>query len=163
VGAAALYGAVLADALLHAGRFAAEFAPAAGAGSLLLAVALLRGGARTLGWALFLAGASYVGALAARRHGVDGTAPLVATALLLCGELARWSRDLRVRIQGAELLARRRAAAVAALALCGLAASGLAVGVAAAPAGRGLGWTVLGAASAVGAAGVGAWLARRPA
>ena len=131
-------------------------------GGALLLLALVRGGARTLGWALALAGAAYVGALAARRHGLDGTAPLVATALLLCGELARWSIDLRVRIRGAELPARKRAAAVAALALAGLAASGIAVGVAAAPTGHGLGWTLLGAIAAVGATGVGAWLARRP-
>lgn len=162
MGAAALYGAALTDALLHAGRFAAEFAPVAGVGALLLLVALVRGGARTLGWSLALAGAAYIGALAARRHGLDGTAPLVATALLLCGELARWSVDLRGRIRGA-VAARRRAAAVAALALSGLAASGIAVGVAAAPTGHGLGWTLLGAIAAVGATGIGAWLARRPA
>lgn len=132
-------------------------------GAILLLVALVRGGARTLAWALALAGAAYVGALAARRHGVDGTAPLVATALLLCGELTRWSADLRVRVRGAELLARRRAVAVAVLAFSGLAASGIAVAVSAAPAGRGLGWTVLGAAAAVGATGVGAWLSRHAA
>lgn len=132
-------------------------------GAVLLLVALVRGGARTLAWAIALAGAAYVGALAARRHGVDGTAPLVATALLLCAELARWSADLRVRIRGAGLLARRRAVAVAVLAFSGLAASGIAVAVSAAPAGHSLGWTVLGAAAAVGATSVGAWLARRPA
>ena len=151
------------DALLHAGRFAPEFAPAAGVGGVLLLAALVRGGARMLGWALALAGAAYVGALAAERHGLDGTAPLVATALLLCGELARWSADLRVHIRGAGPLARRRAAAVTVLALSGLAASGSAVAVVAAPTGHGLGWTLLGAAAAVGATGVGAWLARRPA
>ena len=132
-------------------------------GAVLLLVALVRGGARTLAWAIALAGAAYVGALAARRHGVDGTAPLVATALLLCAELARWSADLRVRIRGAGLLARRRAVAVAVLAFSGLAASGIAVAASAAPAGHSLGWTVLGAAAAVGATSIGAWLARRPA
>lgn len=156
-----LYGAALVDALLRAGRFAEAFSPAAGLGAALLLVALVRGGGGALGWALAIAGAVYVGALEATGRGVDGMAVLVAVALLLCGELARWSADTRVRVRGVEMLARRRAAALVVLAVSGLAIAGIAVGLAAAPTGHGLVWTVVGAAAAVGAAGSGAWLARR--
>jgi hypothetical protein len=159
--AAALYGAALVDGFLHAGRFAPAFAPAGVIGGALLLAALVRGGGGALGWALAIAGAMYVGALEATGRRVDGTAVLLAACLLLCGELARWSVDARVRIRGDELLVRRRAAALAVLSLSGLAAAGIALGLAAAPTGHGLVWTVVGAAAAVGAAGTGSWLARR--
>jgi len=93
--------------------------------------------------------------------GVDDAAPLVATGLLLCGELAAWSLDARWRIAEDETVVRRRALAVGALALAGLAASALVVAVALAPAGRGVAWTTLGAASAVGVVGAAVALLRR--
>jgi hypothetical protein len=55
----------------------------------------------------------------------------------------------------------RRAAALAALALAGLVASAAVVAATVAPAGSGLAWTTLGAASAVGAVGVAVALLRR--
>lgn len=149
------------DGFLRAGRFAPAFAPAAVIGGALLLTALVRGGGGALGWALAIAGAMYVGALETTGRHVDGTSVLVAAALLLCGELARWSVDSRVRMRGSELLIRRRAAAVALLSFSGLAAAGIAVGLAAAPTGHGLLWTVVGATAAVGAAGTGTWLVRR--
>jgi hypothetical protein len=47
------------------------------------------------------------------------------------------------------------------LALAGLAAATLVVGLTAAPTGHGLVWTAAGAVAAVGATGTGIWLARR--
>ncbi len=159
-GAAAAYGGVLADALLRGGSLAPVLAPGAGLGTLLLVLALVWGGGM-LGAALAVAGATYVGAIVAAGGKVAATAPLVAVLLLLCGELSAWSLDERWRIRSEEVFAWRRAAAVGALALAGLAAAALVVALAAVPPGRGLAWTAAGAIAAVGAAGSGIWLARR--
>ena len=118
-----------------------------------------RGG--TLGLALWIAGAVYVSEIVAAGRQVDATAPVVALLLLLCGELAAWSLDERWQIRSDDLLGWRRAAAVSALVLAGLIASSLVLGLAAVPPSHGLLWTVVGAAAAVGAAGVGAWLRPR--
>jgi hypothetical protein len=137
-----------------------SFVPGAAAGTLLLVVALVFAG-RGLGAALLLAGATYVAAVAAAGGGVDASAPLVAVLLLLSGELAAWSVDERWMIRSEEPLAWRRGTAVAALALGGLAVAAVVVGLSAVQPNHGLGWTVLGAAAAVGAAGTGIWVARR--
>ena len=136
------------------------FVPGAGVGVLLLIVALLFGG-RGLGAALFLAAATYVGAVVVAGHQIDGWAPVVAVLLLLSGELAAWSVDERWEIRADSQLAWRRGAAVAVLALAGLAVAVLVVALSAVPPNHGLAWTVLGAAAAVGAAGTGIWVARR--
>jgi hypothetical protein len=127
---------------------------------VLLVVALLFGG-RGFGAALFLAGGTYVAAVAAAGGGADASAPLVAVLLLLSGELTAWSVDERWLIGSEEQLAWRRGAAVTALALGGLAVAVLVVALSAVQPNHGLGWTVLGAAAAVGAAGTGIWVARR--
>ena len=114
-----------------------------------------------LGLALFLAGATYVAFLVADHDRVDATAPLVATLLLLCGELTAWSLDERWEIRAADGLAWRRGGALALLALAGLGVSALLVALSAVPSSHGLAWTVAGAAAAVGAAGIGVWVARR--
>lgn len=94
-------------------------------------------------------------------HGrVDATAPLVATLLLLCGELAAWSLDERWEIRADDGPAWRRGVALAILALAGLTVSALLVALSAVPSSHGLAWTVAGAAAAVGAAGIGVWVAR---
>ena len=161
VGAAVLYGAVLADSLLRAGRFLPGVSAAAAVGGVLLVVALAFGATWPLGWSLLIAGAAYIGVLEARGSGVDGTAPLVAAGLFLCAELARWSFEMRVRITGDELLVVRRAAALVGLAGGAAVASAAVVGVTAVGAPRDLAWTALGAAAAAGATGLGVWLARR--
>jgi len=127
---------------------------------VLLAVALVRGGG-TLGLALFLGGATYVAFLVAEHGRVDATAPLVATLLLLCGELTAWSLDERWEIRDEDGLEWRRGGALAILALAGLAVSALLVALSAVPSSHGLAWTVAGAAAAVGAAGTGIWVAGR--
>jgi hypothetical protein len=138
----------------------AAFVPGAAAGAVLFVVALVLRG-RGLGTALFLAGGTYVAAVAAAGAAVDASAPLVAVLLLLGGELAAWSIDERLDIRSEPGLAWRRGAAVTALALAGLAAAVLAVARSAVPSSHGLALTVLGAAAAVGAAGTGIWVARR--
>jgi hypothetical protein len=158
--AVAAYGGVLADALTRDGSAAAVLAPGAAVGLLLLLFALVRGGA-FLGLALWLGGATYVAGIVAAGRTVDATAPVVAVLLLLCGELAAWSLDERLRIRADEQLAWRRGAAVGGLALAGLVASALVLALSAVPAGHGLFWTALGAAAAIGAAGTAAALARR--
>jgi hypothetical protein len=134
--------------------------PGAALGLVLLVAALLFGG-RGFGAALFLGGGTYVAAVAAAGGGVDASAPLVAVLLLLSGELAAWSVDERWLIRAEEKLAWRRGVAVTALALGGLAVAALVVALSAVQPNHGLGWTVLGAAAAVGAAGTGIWVARR--
>jgi hypothetical protein len=136
------------------------FLPGAALGVVLLAAALVFGG-RNLAGALFLAGGTYVAAVAAAGDQIDGTAPLVAMLLLLCGELSAWSLDERLEIRAEPRLAGRRGTAVAVLALAGLALAALVVALSAVPPNHGLVWTVLGAAAAVGAAGTGMWVARR--
>lgn len=161
LGAAAAYGGVVADVLLRAGPKLHVLAPGAGAGALLLVVALVSG-QRGLGAALWFAGATYVAFLVLVHHGIDGSAPLVAVLLLLAGELTAWSADARGQLRVESRLVWLRAGAVGALALAGLAVATAAVALTAVPATHGLGWTLLGAAAAIGAAGAGIVLARRP-
>jgi hypothetical protein len=160
LGAAAAYGGVVADALLRAPSHVVAFVPGLALGAVLLVAALLWGG-RGLGAALFLAGASYVAAAAAAGSATDARAPLVAVLLLLCGELAAWSFDSRLVIRAERQVAWRRGAAVAVLAFAGLAVATLLVALSAVGPNHGLGWTVLGAAAAIGAAGTGIWVAHR--
>ncbi len=127
---------------------------------MLFVAALLVDG-RGLGAALFLAGGTYVAAVAGAGDGVDASAPLVAVLLLLAGELSSWSLDERWRIRAEGELNWRRGAAVSALALGGFVLAALVVALSAVQPNHGLGWTVLGAAAAVGAAGTGIWVARR--
>jgi hypothetical protein len=145
---------------VRAGSIRLALVPGAGVGALLLVVALVFG-VRTLGAALWLAGATYVGFLAGTHHGVDESAPLVAALLLLCGELSAWSVDERWRIRSDLGLQVRRAAAVAALALGGAAIGALVVALTAAPPSHGLAWTLVGALAAVAVAASGIRLARR--
>ena len=93
---------------------------------LLFVVALVFGG-RGLGAALFLAGGTYLAAVAAAGDTVAASAPLMAVLLLVSGELAAWSFDERWRIRSEEQLTWRRAAAVGALAAGGLAAATLVI------------------------------------
>jgi hypothetical protein len=127
---------------------------------LLFGAALLFDG-RGLGAALFLAGGTYVAAVAGAGHGVDASAPVVAVLLLLAGELSAWSVDERWRIRAEGQLNWRRGAAVSALALGGFLVAALVVALSAVQPAHGLGWTVIGAAAAVGAAGTGIWVTRR--
>jgi hypothetical protein len=143
---------VVADALHRAGSYAGALALAAGIGALLLVAALARFGA-LIGPALGVGGATYLGAVFIHGHRVDPTAPLVALMLILCGELTAWSVDGRVRIDADEKFVWRRAAAVGALALLGLAAATLAVALSTVPPGHGVVWTAAGAAAAVAAVG----------
>jgi hypothetical protein len=122
---------------------------------------LVRGTQELLAWSLGVLGAAYGVSLAVHRGSVDEAVPLVAAALLLCGELAAWSLDERLRIEAGRAVMARRAAAVAVLVGAGLAAAAAVVAVAAAPAGRGLAWTTLGAAAAVGAVGAVVAVSRR--
>jgi hypothetical protein len=147
-------------ALSRAPAPVAAFVPGAVLGTVLLVAALVFGG-RGLGAALFVAGATYIAAVAAAGNGVDASTPLVAVLLLGSGELSAWSVDERRPIRSEEPLAWQRGAALAALALGGLAVATLAVALSAVQPNHGLAWTVLGAAAAVGAAGTGIWVARR--
>lgn len=151
---------MLADALTRDTSVAAGLAPGAGLGTLLLVLALVRW-EQALGWALFVAGATYLGAVVAAGRHIDATAPVVALLLLLSGELAAWSLAERDRIPPEEPLGRRRGATLAALALVGIGAAAVVLALSAVRPGHGLVWTALGAAAAVGAAGTAALLARR--
>ena len=99
--------------------------------------------------------------ISGEHHRVEPTAPLRGVLLLLCGELAAWSYEERWRIRADASLVWRRGAAVAGLALTSLVAATLVVALSAVPSSHGLTLTVVGAAAAVGAAGIGVWVARR--
>lgn len=161
MGSLAAYGGVLADTLARSGSTAVLLVPGAALGTLLLVVALAFGG-RALGASLWFGGGTYVAfVVSGEHHRVEPTAPLAAVLLLICGELAAWSSDERWPISAGISLAWRRGAAVAALALASLVAATLIVALSAVPSSHGLALTVAGAAAAVGAAGIGVWVARR--
>lgn len=128
---------------------------------LVLAYALVRGHEAAVAPALAVQGLAYTIALLVHGHTVDQGAPLLAAALLLAGELGAWSIAERDGITAARRVWSSRAFGVSGLALGGLAIATLVVALSAAPAGAGLGWTVLGAAATVTAIGLAALLARR--
>ena len=146
---------------MRAGELAGLVATLGALGGLILIATLWREWEELLPWALATLGGAYAATLFVNRGAVDGGAPLVAAGLLLCGELAAWSLDERWSIRAEQAVWRTRGAALGALTLAGLAAAAVVVAVAGAGTGSGLAWTTLGAASAVGAVGVGVALLRR--
>jgi hypothetical protein len=122
---------------------------------------LVRGARELLSWSLGVLAGAYAVSIGIHSGSVDEAVPLVAVGLLLCGELAAWSLDERVRIAAEPGVLARRAVAIAVLAGAGLIAAAAVVAIAAAPAGEGLAWTGIGAAAAVGAVGIVVAVARR--
>ena len=135
--------------------------PLGGAGALVLVFLLVRARAELVAWPPAVLGVAYAVELVIRDKRVDDAAPLVAVGLLLCGELAAWSIDERLPVAVEWAVTRARAAALGALAFGSLAVAALVVALASAPAGSGLAWTVVGAASAVAVVGIAVTLARR--
>ena len=135
--------------------------PLGGAGALVLVFLLVRARAELVAWPPAVLGVAYAVELVIRGPRVDDAAPLVAVGLLLCGELAAWSIDERLPVAVEWAVTRARAVALGALAFGSLAVAALVVSLAAAPAGGGLAWTVLGAASAVAVVTLAVRLARR--
>jgi hypothetical protein len=130
-------------------------------GALFLLWALVRANVQMIPWAVGLLAVGYVVALVVHGRHLDDAAPLVAVGLFLSAELGSWSIDERFAIPAERAIVAARAFALAALAFASLAVAALAVGLSAAPAGSGLAWTVLGAASAVAVVGAAVALARR--
>lgn len=141
-------------------RIAPVTATLGGAGGLLLLLVLWRGHDDLLGSTLLLAGGAYVLGLYASHRPLDDAAPLVAVALLLCGELATWSLEERQPIRADRALTLVRLRAVAVLAGAGAAAAALVVAAGGTTLGGGLTWAVLGVASAVGVVAIAARLSR---
>jgi hypothetical protein len=152
---------VLAYAVWRAGDLRGLAAAIGVLGAVFLASVLVRGVQELLSWSLVVLAGAYAVSIGVHGGSVDEAVPLVAVALLLCGELAAWSLDERVPIAAEPGVLARRATAIGALAGAGLVASAAVVAIAAAPAGNGLGWTAIGAAAAVGAVGIGVVVARR--
>lgn len=156
------YGGVLAYAVTRSSVAAPAVAGVGALGALVLVYLLVRASADAVPWPLGLLGVAYAIALVVRGgSGVDEGAPLVAVGLLLCGELASWSVGEHLAITAERGVVEARAAALGALAAASLAVAALVVALAAAPAGEGLAWTVLGAAAAVAVVGIAVTLARR--
>ena len=152
---------MLAYVLARSGKAAPATGALGAAGGLLLVALLVRTNAELVPWPLALLGVAYGVELVVRGSSVDGAAPLVAVGMLLCGELAAWSIDERLRIAAERAVRRARAVALGALAFASLALAALVVALAAAPAGSGLAWTVLGAAGTVAVVWLAVGLARR--
>jgi hypothetical protein len=158
--------AVVVDAgvLAYAASRDLELAPVVGIvggiGALLLLFMIMRRAEDVLAWSILMGGIAYTLSLVAHRSGVDDVSPLVAGGLLLAAELATWSCAERreIRVERRVLLA--RGVAIALLVVGGVGVSALVLGLAAAPVGGGLAWTVLGAGSAVGVIGLATRLAR---
>lgn len=161
VGSALAYAGVAAYAVARASEVGGLVAGIGTVGAALLVVVLARGVQELLAWSLGTLGGAYAVSLAVSGRAVDEAAPLVAVALLVCGELAAWSLDERWRIAADAAVSWRRVVALALLAAAGLVGAAAVIAVAAAPAGRGLAWTTLGAAAAVCAVGAGVAVARR--
>jgi len=161
LGSALLYGGVLAHTLVHSARAVPATGALGAAGAVLLALVLVRADADLLAWPLVCLSVAYGVALVVHGRAVDDVAPLVAAGLFLSAELASWSIDERLAIAADRAVVAARAVALGSLALVSLAVAALAVGLASAPTGSGLGWTMLGAASAVAIVGLAVALARR--
>jgi hypothetical protein len=155
------FGGVLAYVLARSGKAAPGTGALGGVGALLLVLLLVRARAELVPWPPAVLGVAYAIELVVRGTRVDDAAPLVAVGLLLCGELAAWSIDERLPIVAERAVVRARAAALGALAFGSLTVAALVVALAAAPAGSGLAWTVVGAGSAVAVVGLAVGLARR--
>jgi len=158
---ACAYGGVLAYTVAHAVAAAPGTVAIGGLGALVLVFLLVRANAELVAWPVGLLGAAYTIAIVVAGRSVDDAAPLVGVGLLLCGELAAWSVDERLRIPAEGAVVRARAVALSGLAFGSLAVAALVVSLAAAPVGGGLAWTVLGAASAVAVVTLAVRLARR--
>jgi hypothetical protein len=157
---AATYAALFAYACTRDVRLLSLTATIGGMGCVLLLFALLRRVDDAMPWVIVLLGAAYAIPLFVHGSGIDGATPLVGAGLLLCSELAAWSFDERWRIKAERAVVVARGTAVALLVLAGLGASALVLGLAAAPIGGGLAWTVLGATAAVLVVGLAARLSR---
>ncbi|HEY1365557.1 MAG TPA: hypothetical protein VGF23_00510 [Gaiellaceae bacterium] len=127
----------------------------------MLGVVLLRGWDELLPWVLLLLGVEYAAPLVVRGGPVDGAAALVGAGLLLLGELASWSLDLRTRVREERAPLRLRGLTVAAVTVAGLAAGALALAATGIGTGSGLGWAAVGAVSAVAVVAMIARLTRR--
>lgn len=154
------YAGVLTYAIAREPAFAAAIAGIGGIGGVMLAF-VLAGSEELLVWAIACIGGAYALSLVAHGSTIDPRAPLVALGLFACAELASWSLQERSVRATPRAIAAARTLAVAALGLSGLAAAALVLAVSAVPAGRGVAWTVLGAAAAVAILGVAARLAQR--
>ena len=130
---------------------------------LLLALALWRGWASAVAWTLALVAALYATGLAAAEGEavLDSAAPLFAAGLLVVGELAYWSLDLRLPGHDERDLMTRRLTALVALAFVSVALAALVVVVSAFPLGGGVGWRVVGVAAAAATLAIVARLARQ--
>ena len=161
-GTAALvvYLGVLAYAASRYLELAPVIAIVGGIGAMLLLFVIVRRAEDVLVWSLLMLGVAYGLTLVTHRRAVDEAAPLVAGGLLLAAELATWSCAERREIRVERRVLRARGIAVLLLVAGGTGVSALVLGLAAAPVGGGLGWTILGAVSAVGAVGLATRLAR---
>jgi hypothetical protein len=161
-GAAAVvvYLGVLAYAASRDLELAPVIAIVGGIGALLLLFVIVRRAEDVLVWSILLLGLAYALTLVTHRRAVDEVSPLVAGGMLLAGELATWSCAERRAVQVERRVLAARGAAVALLVVAGTGASAVVLALAAAPVGGGLGWTILGAFSAVGVIGLATKLAR---
>jgi hypothetical protein len=155
-----VYLGVLAYAASRDLELAPVIAIVGGIGAFLLLFVIMRRAEDVLAWSILMLGIAYALSLAAHHRGVDAVSPLVAGGLLLAAELATWSCAERreIRVERRVLVA--RGVAIALLVAGGIGVSALVLALAAAPVGGGLGWTILGAASAVGVIGLATKLAR---
>jgi len=151
---------VLAYVLTRDERLAPVLGAIGGIGALLLLYALVRRVNELLPWPIVCVGVAYAIPLFVRSRGIDEAAPLLGAGLLLCTELAAWSFDEHFRIRAERAVVVARGGALALLMLGALGSAALVLALAAAPVGRGLAWTVLGAAAAVVVVGLAARLGR---
>lgn len=155
-----VYLGVLAYAALRDLELAPVISIIGGIGALLLLFVIARRAEDVLVWSILMLGLAYSLSLVAHRRGVDEIAPLVAGGMLLAAELATWSCAERRQIRVERRVLVARGVAIALLVMGGIAVSAFVLALAAAPVGGGLGWTILGAASAVGVVGLATRLAR---
>ena len=132
---------------------------------VVLAIALWRGWRTAVAWTLALLAAGYALSLSLgpERATIDAAAPVVAATLLVVGELAYWSLELREPGRWEGRLLARRLALLGAVALVSLALGSMVVVVTSLEAGGGLGLTFLGVGAAVATFAILAGLARRAA
>ena len=150
-----------ASAAVGATRHQGFLAALGGAAAALLALALATGRTGGILCALVGLGAEYAAALRLSGGDVNLRAPFLAALLLVVGELAYWSLELRAPVRDEPGIRARRAGLILALGMSAVAAGTLLVAVSWTPVRGGLALQTAGVACAIALVEAVIWLAGR--
>jgi hypothetical protein len=154
--------AVLAvEPVLRAERLTGLLGAVAGVGFVGFVWGLARGRTWAVPWAVVVLGGAYAASLFLPERDVDRSAPLLAAALVLLGELAYWTLELRAPISPEPGMLERRSALIAVTTIGSFILASVALAATAVPLGGGVLGDLLGVVAAIAAFALVAWLAQR--